>query len=224
MPCGCCLTFYYRKVDKMKKFFYSKKIAPYVFICPFVITVLLFWLVPIFNGALLSFQDVLKNKWVGFDNYSRILTDKIFRKALWNSFKYMTGTLILLIPFPMLFATMLNSRWIKKADFFKSVYFIPALTSVCGCRYDIPFDVWRGSNLPFQSGSGIFWYEPCEMAKRGRNQFFCTATVSMLEMDRCEYSLFSGRSAEHSNRFIRGSFPLTELPAGSNLLKYRSLF
>ncbi len=70
------------------------------------------------NGVLLSFQDVLKEQWVGFDNYTRLLSDKIFMKALWNSFKYMAGTLLLLIPFPMLFATLLNSRLMKKADFF----------------------------------------------------------------------------------------------------------
>ena len=114
----------------MKKLFYSQKLAPYVFIFPFVITVLVFWIAPIGNGVLLSFQDVLKDRWVGFDNYSRLLTDKIFFKAVWNSIKYMVGTLILLIPFPMLFATLLNNKMLKGAGFFKSIYFLPALTSV----------------------------------------------------------------------------------------------
>ena len=55
-------------MNKVKKFFYSQKAAPYVFILPFVLTILLFWIVPIANGVLLSFQDVLKDKWVGFNN------------------------------------------------------------------------------------------------------------------------------------------------------------
>ncbi len=114
----------------LKKFFYSKKIAPYVFILPFVITILCFWIVPIGNGVLLSFQDVLKDQWVGTKNYRRLITDKIFLKAIYNSVKYMFGTLILLIPFPMLFANLLNSRLMKKPELFKSIYFIPALTSV----------------------------------------------------------------------------------------------
>jgi arabinosaccharide transport system permease protein len=113
-----------------KKFFYSQKIAPYVFILPFVITILFFWIVPIGNGFLLSFQDVLKNEWVGVKNYKRILTDGVFYKAIGNSLRYMFGTLLLLIPFPMLFASLLNSKLMKKADFFKSIYFLPALTSV----------------------------------------------------------------------------------------------
>ncbi len=115
---------------KIKKFFYSQKAAPYVFILPFVLTFLLFWIFPIANGVLLSFQDVLKDKWVGFNNYSRLLTDKMFFKAVYNSIKYMAGTLILLIPFPLLFASLLNSKLMKGQGFFKSVYFLPALTSV----------------------------------------------------------------------------------------------
>lgn len=115
---------------KIKKILYSQKAAPYVFILPFVITIILFWISPIANGVLLSFQDVLKDEWVGFKNYSRLITDKMFYKAVYNSLKYMIGTLILLIPFPMLFASLLNSKLMKGQIFFKSVYFLPALTSV----------------------------------------------------------------------------------------------
>ena len=114
----------------MKKLFYSQKLAPYVFVLPFALTVVIFWMFPIGNGVLLSFQDVLKDEWVGLGNYQRLLSDKIFLKAVYNSAKYMVGTLVLLIPFPMLFATLLNSKLMKKPGFFKSIYFIPALTSV----------------------------------------------------------------------------------------------
>ncbi len=114
----------------MKKLFYSQKVAPYIFVLPFVLTVILFWLFPIGNGVLLSFQDVLNDEWIGLDNYTRLLSDKIFLKALYNSTRYMIGTLVLLIPFPMLFAVLLNSKLMKNPGLFKSIYFIPALTSV----------------------------------------------------------------------------------------------
>ena len=156
----------------MKKFFYSKKIAPYVFICPFVITVLLFWLVPICNGVLLSFQDVLKEQWVGFDNYTRLLSDKIFLKALWNSFKYMVGTLVLLIPFPMFFATLLNSKLMKKADFFKSIYFIPALTSVvvAGTIFRLMFG--EASTSLFNQVLSFFGLDPIKWLKGAGTSYF----------------------------------------------------
>lgn len=114
----------------MKKILYSQKTAPYIFILPFVLTVLLFWIGPIGNGFLLSFQDVMKDEWVGIKNYQRMLTDRIFWKAVVNSIKYMAGTLVLLIPFPLIFAVLLNSKLMKKPNIFKSIYFLPALTSV----------------------------------------------------------------------------------------------
>lgn len=114
----------------VKKFFYSQKMAPYVFVLPFVLTVLLFWIFPIASGASLSFQDVLKDEWVGLGNYKRLLSDKIFLKAVGNSIRYMVGTLVLLIPFPLLFAALLNSKLMKNPGLFKSIYFMPALTSV----------------------------------------------------------------------------------------------
>lgn len=114
----------------MKKILYSQKTAPYIFIFPFVLTVLLFWIGPIGNGFLLSFQDVMKDEWVGIKNYQRMLTDRIFWKAVVNSIKYMAGTLVLLIPFPLIFAVLLNSKLMKKPNIFKSIYFLPALTSV----------------------------------------------------------------------------------------------
>ena len=76
----------------MKKLFYSQKLAPYVFILPFVLTVIFFWAVPIANGVLLSFQDVLQDKWVGLDNYKSLLSDKIFLKALANSTRSVSYT------------------------------------------------------------------------------------------------------------------------------------
>ncbi len=114
----------------MKKLFYSQKAAPYVFILPFVLTFIFFWIGPISNGVLLSFQNTMKDEWVGLGNYQRLLSDKIFWKAVTNSIKYTIWTLILLIPFPMLFAVLLNSKLAKGANFFKSLYFLPALTSV----------------------------------------------------------------------------------------------
>lgn len=156
----------------MKKFFYSQKIAPYVFVLPFALTVLLFWMFPIGNGILLSFQDVLKDEWVGLGNYKRLLSDKIFLKAVYNSAKYMVGTLLLLIPFPMLFATLLNSKLMKKPGLFKSIYFIPALTSVvvAGTIFRLMFGE-MGTSLANQV-IGAFGMEPIKWLKGEWTSFF----------------------------------------------------
>ena len=165
-------------MNKVKKFFYSQKAAPYVFILPFVLTILLFWIVPIANGVLLSFQDVLKDKWVGFNNYSRLISDKMFYKAIYNSVKYMIGTLILLIPFPMLFASLLNSKLMKGANFFKSVYFLPALTSVvvAGTIFRLMFgemDTALANQI-----IGLFGHSPIKWLKGEWTSYFALLLVA----------------------------------------------
>lgn len=156
----------------MKKFFYSKQAAPYVFVCPFVLTVILFWLMPVANGVLLSFQDVLKEQWVGFANYTRLLTDTVFLKALGNSFKYMAGTLLLLIPFPMLLAALLNSKRMKCAGVFKSVYFLPALTSVVVAGTIFRLMLGESSLSLFNQVIGFFGIAPVKWLKRGETTYF----------------------------------------------------
>ncbi|MCP1110452.1 arabinosaccharide transport system permease protein [Lachnospiraceae bacterium PM6-15] len=162
----------------MKKLLYSKKVAPYVFVLPFVITVLLFWIYPIANGVLLSFQDVLKKEWVGFKNYERLMTDKIFLKSVYNSVRYMVGTLVLLIPFPMLFASLLNSKLMKKPGFFKSIYFLPALTSVvvAGTIFRLIFGE-MGTSLANQV-IGIFGMEPIKWLKNEWTGYFALLCIA----------------------------------------------
>lgn len=161
-----------------KKFFYSQKIAPYVFVLPFVITVLLFWIIPISNGVLLSFQDVLKDEWIGTKNYTRLLNDKVFLKAIFNSVKYMFGTLVLLIPFPMIFASLLNSKLMKHTGIFKSIYFIPALTSVvvAGTIFRLMFGEAE-SSLANQV-IGLFGASPIKWLKGAYTSYFILLLIA----------------------------------------------
>lgn len=104
----------------IKKFVYSQKVAPYVFVLPFIIIFLIFWSYPLVNSFVMSFQDRMLGqdpKWVGEANYSKLFTDKVFLTAIKNSVVYMLGTLVLLIPFPMLFAVMINSKLMLGREF-----------------------------------------------------------------------------------------------------------
>lgn len=117
----------------MKKLLHSQKVAPYVFILPFVLVFLIFWLYPLINSAGMSFQKVTLGQdatWLGFSNYERLLGDKIFGKAVFNSVVYMLLTLLVLIPGPMILAVLINSKYMVFKEFFKSTFFFPALTSV----------------------------------------------------------------------------------------------
>jgi arabinosaccharide transport system permease protein len=112
-------------------FLYNQRLAPYVFVAPFVITFLLFFLYPVISSVIMTFQNILpgKEEFIGLDNYRR-LSDPIFFKALILNTKYTLWTLAILIPIPLLLAVMLNHRLMIGKNFFRSTLFIPALTSV----------------------------------------------------------------------------------------------
>lgn len=116
----------------VKRFIYNQKVAPYVFVLPFVVIFCVFFLYPMVSTVTMSFQRVLPGQveFIGLKNYTRLLGDKIFFKALANSFKYMLITCGLLIPFPMLFACMINSKGMPASNFFRALLYLPALTSV----------------------------------------------------------------------------------------------
>ncbi|MDQ0720125.1 MULTISPECIES: carbohydrate ABC transporter permease [Paenibacillus] len=154
----------------IKKFVYSQKVAPYVFVLPFILIFLIFWFFPLVNSFVMSFQDRMLGqdpKWIGEANYSKLLTDKVFLTSIRNSVVYMLGTLVLLIPFPMLFAVMINSKLMKGREFFKSSFFLPALTSVAvaGTIFRLTFGEMEGSLM--NSFLGLFGIEPIKFLKDG---------------------------------------------------------
>lgn len=154
----------------IKKFVYSQKVAPYVFVLPFILIFLIFWFFPLINSFVMSFQDRMLGqdpKWIGEANYSKLLTDKVFLTSIRNSVVYMLGTLVLLIPFPMLFAVMINSKLMMGREFFKSSFFLPALTSVAvaGTIFRLTFGEMEGSLM--NSFLGLFGVEPIKFLKDG---------------------------------------------------------
>jgi arabinosaccharide transport system permease protein len=118
----------------VKQLLYSKRLAPYLFILPFLVTLAVFWVVPLGRSFVMSTQEVLygQSTFIGLDNYERLWRDRIFWQALYNSLRYTVLTLVLLIPIPLVLAALINSN-IGSAHikaFFKASMFVPALTSV----------------------------------------------------------------------------------------------
>lgn len=117
---------------KLKKFLYSQKAAPYVLVLPFILSFIIFWIYPLGSTITMSFQDIkaTSTEWVGLKNYSKLLADKVFHTAVLNSFEYMLLSLVLLIPFPMLYAVLMDSNLVKAKGVWKALLYLPALTSV----------------------------------------------------------------------------------------------
>lgn len=121
-----------KKQNVFQKFIYSQKTAPYVFVIPFLLSFSIFWIYPLFSAIKMSFEKIepKATTFVGIENYTKLLSDPIFFTALRNSFVYMVLTLVILIPLPMLFAVLLDSRLVKAKGVWKAILYMPALTSV----------------------------------------------------------------------------------------------
>ena len=111
---------------------YSQKVAPYVFMAPFIVTFVVFFAYPLISTVLMSFQEITGSgtTWIGFKNYSDMFANKNFYTAVQNSVVYMVLTCAILIPVPMLLAYLAESKLTKAGNLFKTVAFMPVLCSV----------------------------------------------------------------------------------------------
>ena len=164
----------------IKKFFYNQKVAPYMFILPFLIIFCLFFIYPMVSTIVMSFQDVKPGvtEWVGLANFRRLFGDKVFFKALGNSFLYMVLTLVLLIPFPMMFACMINSKLMKAPGLFKSLMYLSAITSVvvAGTIFRLAFSETEYSLM--NQIVGMFGIEPVRWLRQQGTGFFVLLLVA----------------------------------------------
>lgn len=111
----------FRRSDRMGYWF----VLPYiVFFLTFVAYPLIFSFVLLFN----RWNIVTPMEWVGLRNFSRLLNDPLFVKALGNTMTFLLIHIPLQIVIALLLAVLLNSR-IKFRGLFRAIYFLPVVVS-----------------------------------------------------------------------------------------------
>ena len=113
-------------------FLTDPKVVPYIFVAPFVIFFLIVYLYPLIMTVIMSFQEIngpTNHEWIGLRNYQKLNT-RDFQMALQTSGRYALWDVIVLTIVPLLIACILHSGLAKGTSFFKSLFFIPSLTSI----------------------------------------------------------------------------------------------
>jgi putative chitobiose transport system permease protein len=108
-----------------------RTLMAYAFIAPAMSFLIVFLFIPLVSAIYLSFTryDLLTSpEWVGFDNYARLFEDPLFWRGLRNSFIYLVVTPIL-IALSIGLAIVVN-RKLRGVYIFRTIYYIPAVTSV----------------------------------------------------------------------------------------------
>ncbi len=110
----------------------SKKVAPYIFVLPFIVLFGIFFVYAIGSTIVMSFQNVNIGdiQFAGLENYRKLFNSSTFPIAIRNTLIYTALTLLMLIPFPLVFSVMLNSKSMRGSDFFRAILFLPLLCSV----------------------------------------------------------------------------------------------
>ena len=104
--------------------------APYAFFAPFLLLTVVFTVYPLFNAAILAFQQTngpASRAWVGLGNFRYVLTDPVFYKALANTSTYAFFSVFLQLPLSLGLALLLNTDKSRAKGFFRLVLFSPNL-------------------------------------------------------------------------------------------------
>jgi multiple sugar transport system permease protein len=105
----------------------------WVFMLPTVLSYLVFQGIPIVTSIWYSFLDwsglSRGSVFVGGENYKELLGDKLFWQAFKNSFIYMLEAVPLFLIVSLVFAYILNNERLRGRTIFRTVYFIPVITT-----------------------------------------------------------------------------------------------
>ncbi|MGL4952916.1 MAG: carbohydrate ABC transporter permease [Culicoidibacterales bacterium] len=118
-------------MSKLKNPKLLKKATPWLFLIPSIIILGLFFILPIIEALLWSFQDYKiiagTGEFVWFANFEYIFTDPKFWNAMKNTFAFLIFILPLNIFLPMILAVLVNQQ-IRGAKAFRILYYLPVIT------------------------------------------------------------------------------------------------
>ncbi|HPR17676.1 MAG TPA: sugar ABC transporter permease [Candidatus Cloacimonadota bacterium] len=113
---------------KKRKFDYG----PYLYLLPAFIIIFVFRLIPIVLSFIVSFFEWTvtgAGAFIGLENYAIMIKDHEFWQSLLNTFYLVIFVVPVSLFLSLLFAVLLNSIKALKS-FFRSVYFVPTVTSL----------------------------------------------------------------------------------------------
>ena len=108
----------------------QQRLAPYLFVAPFIILFCVFGIYPIGKSVLLSLYITSGPKYAvfnGLGNYKFLLEDPLFWKAVQHTLTYTVAMIVLQIPLALGLAILLTQKWLKGANIYRLAIFSPNL-------------------------------------------------------------------------------------------------
>lgn len=116
---------------KKKRRFDKRVLVPYLMVSPYLIFVLVFVLFPVFFCLFLTFHKwniIAPMRFIGTDNYTRLIHDRLFWKAIGNTLKFLLLHIPLQLIVSLFLAYLLNQK-MRALSFFRASFFMPVIVS-----------------------------------------------------------------------------------------------
>lgn len=109
----------------------ATRLAPYLFLSPSLLLLVVFSFVPIVAAVVLSFQKVAvfgQGTWVGGANYAQMVGDPLFWTSIQNTAVFTVGTVPTSMAIGLLLAVLLNRAMPGRA-LIRSLFFLPMVAA-----------------------------------------------------------------------------------------------
>jgi len=114
-------------------FKYYGKYAPYLFLLPAAVVLIIFFFIPFFQTFALSFLDysssIYSPKLCGVQNYIELFHNPVFYKVLINTFLYLILAVPVLAVLPLFLAILINQK-IRGITLYKILIYLPVIVSI----------------------------------------------------------------------------------------------
>ena len=113
----------------------ARRLTGYVFLLPYLALFLIFMIVPLGYGLMLSFQkyEMLTReppKFIGLSNYREAVNDPLFHKALWATARFVVMAVPATVGVALLLAVGIDSLPPRRAAFYRLCIFIPTMITI----------------------------------------------------------------------------------------------
>src|SRR5256885_15402372 len=103
--------------------------AGYLFLLPWLVGLVVITIGPMLASLYLSFTDynlIQAPKWIGLENFSRMLSDQRLHNSLRVTFTYVFVSVPLQLMIALLLAVVLDRR-VRGMAFYRSIFYLPSL-------------------------------------------------------------------------------------------------
>ncbi len=157
----------------------------FLYLLPALLIISVFVIYPLIHTVRMSFYahyNIFKQTGSGFSfkNYSYVLSDTLFLKALKNTFIYAIVTVPVSLIISLCIALLLNSG-IKASRFFQTAYFLPYVTNMIAIGLAFRF-IFHSDYGIFNHITGFFGFKP--------QKWLYNPKLSMITL--CIFGIWSG--------------------------------